>query len=79
MQDIYEIFLGSTVEANFIKTILSENNIEGIINSLEGKNKNTNWLEQNSNAEVSISVLANDFEKAEKLVRGYQDSREKEL
>ena len=77
MEDIYEVFLGSTVEANFIKAILSENNIEGIINSLEGKNNNTNWLGNNSNAEVSISVLANDFETAEKLVSGFKNSREK--
>ena len=79
MQNIYEVFLGSTVEAKFINTILSENNIKGIINSLEGKaDNNTTWVEQNSKAEVSVSVNAKDFEKAEKLVRGYKNSREKE-
>jgi len=79
MQNIYEVFFGSTVEANFINTILSENNIEGIIKSLEGKqDKNTNWIDQNSKAEVSVSVLADSFEKAEKLVREYKNSRAKE-
>ena len=78
MENIYEIFLGSTVEVSFINTILSKNNIEGIINSLEEKKyNNIDWIEQNSKAEVSVSVKAKDFEKAEKLVREYKESREK--
>jgi len=76
MSNIYEVFFGSTVEANFINNILSENNIEGIIKSLETKNnENTNWIAQDSKAEVSVSVISNNYEKAEKLVREYKNSR----
>jgi len=79
MQNIYEVFFGSTVDAKFINTILSDNNIEGIIKSLESNaNENANWINQDSKAEVSVSVLADNFEKAEKLVREYKNSRAKE-
>ena len=79
MQNIYEVFFGSTVDAKFINTILSDNNIEGIIKSLESNaNENENWINQDSKAEVSVSVLADNFEKAEKLVREYKNSRAKE-
>ncbi|MBN1252730.1 MAG: DUF2007 domain-containing protein [Bacteroidales bacterium] len=79
MQDIYEVFSGSTVEANFIKSILNENNIEVIIKNFTENSINAGWVDPNSSAGVVVSVLANDFEQAEKLVREYFNSRDEEV
>ena len=64
MKDIYEVFSGSTVEASFIKSILSDNNIEVIINNLIENSNNAGWVDPNSSAGVTVSVLAKDFEKS---------------
>ena len=76
MQDIYEVFSGSSIDANFIKSYLEENGIGVIIENRLGSSINAGWIDPESGKGVSVMVSAENFEKAENLVREYLDSRD---
>ena len=77
MQDIYEVFSGSSIDASFIKSYLEDNGIGSIVNNLLENSISAGWVNPNSGQGASVSVSAENYEKAEKLVRAYLDSREK--
>ncbi len=76
MQNIYEVFSGSSIDANFIKSYLEDSGIGVIVNNLLENSIGAGWVNPNSGQGVSVSVSAENFEKAEKLVRKYLESRE---
>ena len=78
MQNIYEVFSGSSIYANFIKSYLEDNGIGVIVNNLLENSISAGWVNPNSGQGATVSVSAENFEKAEKLVREYMDSRESE-
>ena len=78
MQNIYEVFSGSSIDANFIKSYLEDNGIGVIVNNLLENSISAGWVNPNSGQGATVSVSAENFEKAEKLVREYMDSRESE-
>jgi len=78
MQDIYEVFSGSSIDASFIKSYLEDNGIGCIVNNLLENSIGAGWVDPNSGQGSTISVSAENYEKAEKLVRVYLDSRESE-
>ena len=77
MQNIYEVYSGSSIDANFIKSYLEDNGIGVILNNLLENSINAGWVNPNSGQGATVSVSSENFEKAEKLVRVYLDSREK--
>ena len=76
MQDIYEVFSGSSIDANFIKSYLEENGIGVIIENRLSSSINAGWIDPESNKGVSVMVSAENFEKAENLVREYLNGRD---
>ncbi len=76
MQDIYEIFSGSTVDASFINQYIESHGIETIIKNKMDESIMAGWVDPNSTVGTQIYVLAENFEKAERLVREYMESRD---
>lgn len=76
MQDIYEVFSGSTVDASFVKQHLEANGIGVIVKNKHDESIMAGWADPNAIVGSQIFVSADNFEKAEKLVREYQDSRD---
>lgn len=76
MQDIYEIFSGSTVDASFVKQYLEENGIGTIVRNKHDESILAGWSDPNEVVGTQIFVSAENFEKAEKLVRVYLESRD---
>ncbi len=76
MQDIYEVFSGSSVDANFIKAYLEDNEIGVIIDNRHQSSIAAGWIDPESSKGVTVFVSAENFEKAEKLVQEYLMSRE---
>ncbi len=76
MQDVLEIYSGSTVDAGFVKKHLDEN---GVVCFVENKHDSTitaGWTEIKSVIGSKVLVKPQDFEKAEKLIEAYLNSRE---
>ena len=78
MQEIYEVFSGSSIDANFIKSYLEDNGIGVIVNNLLENSVGAGWVDPMAGQGATVSVSAENYEKAERLVREYQDSRAKE-
>jgi hypothetical protein len=76
MQDLFEVFSGSTVDASFIKHHLEANDVETIIRNKTDESMLAGWVDPNGIVGTQIFVTAQNYEKAEKLVREYMDSRE---
>ena len=76
MQDLFEVFSGSTIDASFIKNHLEENGVGTIIRNKQDESILAGWADPNGLVGSQIFVTANDYEKAEKLVREYMESRE---
>ncbi len=76
MQDLFEVFSGSTVDASFIKHHLEKNNIGTIVKNKLDESILAGWVDPNSVVGSQIFVTAENYEKAEKLVREYMESRE---
>jgi len=77
MQNIYEVYSGSSIDANFIKSYLEDNGIGVIVNNLLENSISAGWVNPNSGQGATVSVSSENYEKAEKLVKEYLDSREK--
>jgi hypothetical protein len=76
MQDLFEVYSGSTTDASFIKNYLKEHGIKTIIKNTAEESLLAGWEESNGILGTQIYVSAEDYEKAEKLVREYMESRE---
>jgi hypothetical protein len=76
MNDLYEVFSGSTVDASFIRLHLEANGVESIVRNKTDESLLAGWVDPNGITGTQIFVIAENFEKAEKLVREYLDSRE---
>lgn len=76
MQDIYEVFSGSTVDASFIKQHIEAHGIGTIIKNKHDESILAGWADPNAVLGTQIYVSAENFEKAEKLVREYLESRD---
>jgi len=76
MQNLFEVFSGSTIDASFINTFLESNGIETNIRNKSEESLLAGWVDPNGVLGTQIFVSAENYEKAEKLVRQYMDSRE---
>lgn len=76
MNDIYEVFSGSTVDASFVKQHLEINGIGTIIKNKQDESIMAGWADPNAIVGSQIFVSAENFEIAEKLVRDYLESRD---
>lgn len=76
MQDIFEVFSGSTVDASFIKQHLEANGIGVIVKNGHDESIMAGWADPNAVVGSQIYVSAANFEQAELLVREYLASRD---
>ena len=76
MQDLFEVFSGSTVDASFVKNHLEANDITTFVKNRSDESLLAGWVDPNGILGTQIFVSAENYEKAEKLVREYLDSRE---
>ncbi len=76
MQNVLEIYSGSTVDAGFVKKHLEENGVVCFVENKHDATITANWTEIKSVIGSSVLVKSNDFEKAENLVKQYLNSRE---
>jgi hypothetical protein len=77
MQDIYEVFSGSTVDASFVKQHLEASGIGVIVKNRHDESILAGWADPNAIVGTQVFVSAENFEKAELLVREYLESRDK--
>ena len=71
---LVDIFIGSDIEANYIASLLMDNQIQCIIeNQLEGS-LSAGWVNGSQYNSSIIRIDINDFEKAKKVISEYQKS-----
>lgn len=73
---MFEVFSGSSVDANFIKSYLEDNGIGVFIRNAHQSSIAAGWIDSVSGTDVTVMVTADNFERAEGLVREYLDSRD---
>lgn len=76
MQDIYEVFSGSTVDASFVKQHLEAHGVGVIVKNKHDESIMAGWADPNAIVGSQIYVSAENFEKAELLIREYLESRD---
>lgn len=76
MQDIYEVFSGSTVDASFVNQFIESQGIKTIVKSKMDESIMAGWVDPNATIGTQIFVIAENFEKAESLVREFMSSRD---
>ncbi len=75
--DIIEIFSGSEIDANYITSILSENNIDFILENTLNNSISAGWVSGSSYNSSIIRVHITDADKALKLINEYLRSIDK--
>ena len=76
MQDIYEVFSGSSVDANFIKAYLEDNGIGVFIKNSHQSSIAAGWIDPVAGTDVSVMVAAENFERAASMVKQYLERRD---
>jgi hypothetical protein len=76
MQDLFEVFSGSTIDASFINNYLEENGVGTIIKNSAEESMLAGWVDSNAIIGTQIFVAAENYEIAEKLIRVYMESRD---
>jgi len=76
MQDIYEVFSGSSVDANFIKAYLEDNGIGVFIKNSHQSSIAAGWIDPIAGTDVSVMVAAENFERAANMVKLYFEKRD---
>ncbi len=73
---VLEIYSGSTVDVGFLKRHLSKFGIESFVENKHDTTITAKWTDIKTVVGSSILVKAGDFEKADKLIKEYLNSRE---
>jgi hypothetical protein len=76
-EDLKLVFTGSNVEANYIKSILEDNNIGALVRNTLRESLAAGWVSGAPEDSSRVFVTEDHFEKAELLVKQYIDTREK--
>ncbi len=76
MQDTYEVFAGSTVDAGFVKKHLEEKGVECFVENLKDESITASWTPSNDIIGTKVMVFSQDFVKARKILKDYFNSRD---
>ena len=72
--NLVKLFIGSDIEANYIASLLHDNNVECILrNSLE-ESVIAGWVSGSQNASTFIYIESDDVEKAKMILDEYLDN-----
>ena len=69
--NLTEIFIGSDIEVGFISTILTENNIECIIENRLNQSLSAGWVSGSQYSSSIIKTSIKDKDKAKRIINEY--------
>lgn len=72
--NLTEIFIGSEIETNYISSILSENNIDYIIENRFNQSLAAGWVSGSTYNGCIVKVNIEDSDKAEQLIKDYLEN-----
>ena len=72
--NLIEIFIGSDIDANYISSILIENNIDCIVENTLTQSLSAGWVNGSQYNSTSICVNINDAKKARQIINEYLDN-----
>ena len=67
--DLIEIFIGSEIETNYISSILSENNIDHIVENRFNQSLAAGWVSGSAYNSCIVKVNIEDSDKAKQLIK----------
>lgn len=73
--NLTEIFTGSDIDANYIASILNENNINCIIQNSYEESLGAGWVSGSMFNSTVIRIEIDDYDKAKKIVDEYINSQ----
>lgn len=72
--DLIEIFIGSDIEAGFISSILTENNIDHIIKNDLNQSLSAGWVSGSQYSSSTIQINIKDADKAKQIINEYLEN-----
>ena len=72
--NLIEIFIGSEIETNYISSILSENNIDHIVENRFNQSLTAGWVSGSAYNGCIVKVNIEDSDKAHQLLREYLEN-----
>ena len=72
--NLIEIFIGSDIEAGFISSILTENNIDHIIKNNLNQSLSAGWVSGSQYSSSSIHINIQDTDKAKQIINEYLEN-----
>lgn len=72
--NMIKIFIGSDIDANYISSLLVENDIDCIIENTLTQSLSAGWVDGSQYNSTSICVNINDAKKAKQIINEYLDS-----
>ena len=72
--DLIEIFIGSDIEAGFISSILTENNIDHIIKNDLNQSLSAGWVSGSQYSSSTIQISIKDADKAKQIINEYLEN-----
>ena len=71
---LIDIFIGSDIEANYIASLLIDNQIQCIIENQLGCSLSAGWVNGSQYSSSTIRININDVDKAKKIISEYYKS-----
>ena len=75
---LINIFIGSDIEANYIASLLIDNQIQCIIENQLGHSLSAGWVNGSQYSSSTIRININDVDKAKKIISEYHKSNSTE-
>lgn len=76
-KDLNRIFIGSDIEANYIASLLLDNQIKCIVQNTLSESINAGWVSGSQESSSTILVKTEDTEKARKIINDYIENKNK--
>lgn len=72
--NLVEIYIGSDIEANYISSILAENNIDHIVENILNQSMSAGWASGSPYNSSIIRIDARDAEAAKQIIKEYKEN-----
>ncbi len=74
--NLVQIFIGSDIEANYIASLLKQNEIDCMVQNILEESCSAGWAAASSFNSSIIRISTNDFEKAKQIINDYKSNSE---
>lgn len=71
--NLADIFIGSDIEANYIASLLIDNQIQCIVQNILEESLSAGWVSGSTYNSSIVRVNVNDIEKAKKVIEDYNN------